>query len=84
MSEPSYSVATIAELQRPDGWSPIRRELGVSDTAMGFLTGGAFAVFYTFAGIPIAVAAVVYALVYATSGRRNSKRHRPGLSLIHI
>jgi predicted MFS family arabinose efflux permease len=33
---------------------PIRRELGVSDTAMGFLTGGAFAVFYTFAGIPIA------------------------------
>jgi predicted MFS family arabinose efflux permease len=33
---------------------PIRRDLGVSDTAMGFLTGGAFAVFYTFAGIPIA------------------------------
>jgi predicted MFS family arabinose efflux permease len=33
---------------------PIRSELGVSDTAMGFLTGWAFAVFYTFAGIPIA------------------------------
>lgn len=33
---------------------PIRQDLGVSDTAMGFLTGGAFAVFYTFAGIPIA------------------------------
>jgi predicted MFS family arabinose efflux permease len=33
---------------------PIKRDLGVSDTAMGFLTGGAFAVFYTFAGIPIA------------------------------
>jgi predicted MFS family arabinose efflux permease len=33
---------------------PIKEELGVSDTAMGFLTGFAFAVFYTFAGIPIA------------------------------
>lgn len=33
---------------------PIKEDLGVSDTAMGFLTGFAFAVFYTFAGIPIA------------------------------
>jgi len=33
---------------------PIKEELGVSDTAMGFLTGPAFAVFYTAAGIPIA------------------------------
>jgi predicted MFS family arabinose efflux permease len=33
---------------------PIRRELGVSDAAMGLLTGWTFAVFYTFAGIPIA------------------------------
>jgi predicted MFS family arabinose efflux permease len=33
---------------------PIKEELGVSDTAMGLLTGFAFAVFYTFAGIPIA------------------------------
>ena len=33
---------------------PIKQDLGVSDTAMGFLTGFAFAVFYTFAGIPIA------------------------------
>jgi predicted MFS family arabinose efflux permease len=33
---------------------PIKRDLGVSDTAMGFLTGTAFALFYTFAGIPIA------------------------------
>ncbi len=33
---------------------PIKRELGVSDTAMGFLSGFAFAFFYTFAGIPIA------------------------------
>ncbi len=32
----------------------IKLELGVSDTAMGFLTGIAFALFYTFAGIPIA------------------------------
>src|SRR4029453_18659573 len=29
------------------------RRLGVAEPAMGFLTGGAFAVFYTFAGIPI-------------------------------
>jgi predicted MFS family arabinose efflux permease len=33
---------------------PIKEELGVSDTAMGLLTGIAFAIFYTFAGIPIA------------------------------
>lgn len=33
---------------------PIKEELGVSDTAMGLLTGFAFAVFYTLAGIPIA------------------------------
>jgi predicted MFS family arabinose efflux permease len=33
---------------------PIQRELGVSDTAMGFLSGVTFAVFYTSAGIPIA------------------------------
>jgi predicted MFS family arabinose efflux permease len=33
---------------------PIKEELDVSDSAMGFLTGFAFALFYTFAGIPIA------------------------------
>jgi predicted MFS family arabinose efflux permease len=33
---------------------PIKEDLQVSDTAMGVLTGFAFAVFYTFAGIPIA------------------------------
>ena len=33
---------------------PIKAELQVSDTAMGFLTGMAFALFYTFAGLPIA------------------------------
>jgi len=32
----------------------IKAELGVSDTAMGFLTGFAFVIFYTLAGIPIA------------------------------
>jgi MFS family permease len=32
----------------------IRVDLGLSDTALGFLGGIAFAVFYTFAGIPIA------------------------------
>jgi predicted MFS family arabinose efflux permease len=33
---------------------PIKDELQVSDTAMGFLTGPAFALFYAFAGIPLA------------------------------
>jgi len=32
----------------------IKEDMGVSDSAMGFLTGPAFALFYTFAGIPIA------------------------------
>jgi MFS family permease len=32
----------------------IKADLGASDTAMGFLSGFAFALFYTFAGIPIA------------------------------
>lgn len=32
----------------------IRKDLGLSDAALGFLGGVAFAVFYTFAGIPIA------------------------------
>ena len=33
---------------------PIKQDLGVSDTAMGFLSGLAFALFYTTAGVPIA------------------------------
>jgi predicted MFS family arabinose efflux permease len=33
---------------------PIQQEFGVSDTAMGLLVGFAFALLYTFAGIPIA------------------------------
>jgi predicted MFS family arabinose efflux permease len=33
---------------------PIKRDLGVSDTFMGLLTGLAFALFYTLMGIPIA------------------------------
>ncbi len=33
---------------------PIKAEFGVSDTAMGFLTGPSFALFYAIAGIPIA------------------------------
>ena len=33
---------------------PIKRDLGVSDTFMGALTGLAFALFYTVMGIPIA------------------------------
>jgi len=31
-----------------------------------------------FAGIPIAVVALVYLLVYTIGGRQNSKRYRPG------
>jgi len=31
-----------------------------------------------FAGSPIAIAAVVYGLVYGASGRRSTKRYRPG------
>ena len=33
---------------------PIQKDLGVSDTAMGLLSGFTFAIFYTLAGIPIA------------------------------
>jgi predicted MFS family arabinose efflux permease len=33
---------------------PIQAELDVSDTEMGFLTGTAFSIFYTLAGIPLA------------------------------
>ncbi|MFT7651952.1 MAG: MFS family permease [Limisphaerales bacterium] len=36
---------------------PIKQDLGVSDTLMGFLGGIAFAIFYTVLGIPIARAA---------------------------
>ena len=34
---------------------PIKNDLGVSDTAMGFLSGIAFAVFYATLGLPIAI-----------------------------
>ncbi len=33
---------------------PIKAEFGVSDTAMGFLTGFAFAIFYATLGVPVA------------------------------
>lgn len=33
---------------------PIKRDLGATDTEMGFLSGLAFALFYTLAGVPIA------------------------------
>ena len=33
---------------------PIKDDLKISDTALGFLTGFAFALFYTFAGLPLA------------------------------
>lgn len=34
---------------------PIKADLGVSDTAMGFLTGFAFAIFYATLGMPVAM-----------------------------
>jgi predicted MFS family arabinose efflux permease len=34
---------------------PIKSEFGVSDTAIGFLTGPVFAIFYTLAGVPLSV-----------------------------
>ncbi|MEZ5533545.1 MAG: MFS transporter [Steroidobacteraceae bacterium] len=64
---------------------PIKKEFGVSDTAMGFLTGLAFMVFYTLAGIPvarladrasrksiIAVALALWSLATAASGLARS------------
>src|SRR5688572_263438 len=39
---------------------PIKAEFGASDKAMGLLTGFAFAIFYTFAGIPVARLADVW------------------------
>jgi predicted MFS family arabinose efflux permease len=64
---------------------PIKQELGASDTAMGLLTGFAFAVFYTGAGLPLARVAdrhsrtgliaaglVVWSLMTAASGLARS------------
>ena len=64
---------------------PIKAEFGVSDTAMGFLSGFAFVFFYTLAGIPIArwadhrsrrliitLAVSVWSLMTAASGLAKS------------
>jgi MFS family permease len=60
---------------------PIKEDLKISDTALGFLTGFAFAVFYTFAGLPlarladrwvrrslIALSIAIWSVMTATSG----------------
>jgi len=60
---------------------PIKKDLQISDTALGFLTGFGFAVFYTFAGLPlarladrwvrrslIAISLVTWSLLTAASG----------------
>ena len=60
---------------------PIKEDLKISDTALGFLTGFAFAVFYTFTGLPlarladrwvrrslIAISIAVWSVMTATSG----------------
>src|ERR1700731_363542 len=36
---------------------PIKAELHISDAAIGLLTGGALAIFYVFAGLPLSVLA---------------------------
>ncbi len=64
---------------------PIKAEFGASDTMMGFLTGPAFAIFYAFAGIPIArwadrgtrrtivaISAALWSLLTALSGLAGS------------
>ena len=64
---------------------PIKAEFGVSDTAMGFLSGFAFVFFYTLVGIPIArwadrgsrrfiiaVAIAMWSLMTAASGLARS------------
>lgn len=60
---------------------PIRTELGLSDTQIGFLSGISFAIFYTFLGLPIArladhtnrrnivaVAAILWSVMTAACG----------------
>lgn len=60
---------------------PIKKDLQISDTALGFLTGFGFAVFYTCAGLPlarladrwvrrslIAISLVIWSLLTAASG----------------
>ena len=67
---------------------PIREEFGVSDTALGFLSGFAFAVFYTLMGVPIAwladrsnrrniiaVAVGAYSIMTALCGAAQSFSH---------
>ena len=73
---------------------PIKDDLQVSDTAMGFLTGFAFAVFYAIAGLPlarladrwvrrslIAISVVTWSLMTAASGL---SRHFTDLALARI
>jgi MFS family permease len=73
---------------------PIKQDLQVSDTALGFLTGFAFAIFYTVAGIPlarladrwvrrslIAISVAVWSLMTAASGLAQSFN---GLALARI
>ena len=70
---------------------PIKQEFGVSDTAMGFLTGPSFALFYALAGIPIArwadrgVRRSIIAIgLFLWSGLTLASGFVQGLSLIHI
>jgi MFS family permease len=73
---------------------PIKQDLQVSDTALGFLTGFAFAVFYTFAGLPlarladrwvrrtlIAISLAIWSIMTAASGLA---RGFPDLALARI
>jgi MFS family permease len=50
----TYLVSVADRMLLPILVEPVKHDLQASDTMMGFLTGLAFAVFYSFAGIPIA------------------------------
>jgi sugar phosphate permease len=49
-----YVVAYIDRQVMSVLLQPIKQEFGASDTAMGFLSGIAFAIFYVCVGMPIA------------------------------
>lgn len=50
----------------------------VPPTRLGALSLSILQTLLVFAGIPLGVVVLVYAVVYGTSSRRSSKRYRPG------
>jgi predicted MFS family arabinose efflux permease len=83
-----YVVAYIDRQLMSVLLQPIKQEFGASDTAMGFLSGIAFAIFYVCVGIPIArwsdrgvrrsiiaLAVVVWSAMTAVTGAAQSYTH---------